>query len=76
MLSEYLSSKALSFILALQTTQHLHCNILKLIKSLKNIYLLNNHVKHPSSSHNHLHKLLIVAIIFHIEEYTHHIALH
>jgi hypothetical protein len=31
--------------------------------NLNNIYLINNHIQHPTSQHHHPHKLLIAAIV-------------
>ena len=44
--------------------------------SLNNIYLINNHIQHPTSQHHHPNKLLIAAIIHQIYWTPHLIYIH
>ena len=55
-----------------QSTQDIHI----FTDSLNSIYLIHNHIRHPSSQHNHPDKLLISAIVNHITWSTHKITIH
>lgn len=64
-----------------------HCNNIKIIfycpikcapqdtfvptDNLKSMYLINNHIRHPLSQHDHPDKLFISAIVNHIIQFTH-----
>lgn len=36
------------------------------IENLNNIYLINNHIQHPTSQYHHPDKLWVAAIVYHI----------
>ena len=55
------------------TTPHTYTYIFT--DSLNNIYLIHNHIRHPSSQHNHPNKLCIAAIVNHITWSTHKITI-
>ena len=46
------------------------------MNNLNNIYLINNHIRHPSSQQHHLDKLLIAAIVHEIYWTAHKISIH
>jgi hypothetical protein len=56
---------------AIQHTHHRPFTLHISIDELYNIYLLNDHIHHSSSQHNHLDKLLIITIIIHFHNIFH-----
>ena len=57
-----------AFLFAMQHTQPLQSNVHIFIDSFSSMYLLTKHIHHLSSQHNHPDKLLIVRILFHIQQ--------
>lgn len=49
--------------MAISTAKYYTHNIFILTDSLNDVYLINNHMRHPSSQHHHLNKLFIMAIV-------------
>ena len=64
-----------AILIAIQSTQHHTQDIHLLTDNLNSIYLINNHIRHPSSQYNHPDKLLIVAIVNHITWSMHKITI-
>ena len=63
-----------SLLLRAQTTTQTNTHIIT--DSLNNIYLISNHIQHPTSQHHHPDKLLIAAIIHQIYWTPHLIHIH
>ena len=61
--------------LALANTQELNHDINIFTDSLNSIYLINNHVRRPSSQHNYPDKLLTTSICQHITWFRHKITI-
>jgi hypothetical protein len=57
-------------LLANQHIQNLTMDVKQITCSLNNIYLISNHIWQPISRNNHLDKLLIAKIVYHLQ-YTH-----
>ena len=55
-----------AILIAIKTIQTTQRDIHIFTDSLNSIYLLNNHIQHPTSQHHHPDKLLITAIIHQI----------
>ena len=61
--------------LALANTQEVNHDIHIFTNSLNSNYLINNHVRLPSSQHNHPDKLLIASIVQNITQFQHKITI-
>jgi len=59
----------------MQCTQHLTQDTHIFTCNLNSIYLIHNHIWHPSSQHNDPYKLLIATIVNHITWTTHKITI-
>ena len=55
-----------AILIAIKTIQNTQINTHIFTDSLNNIYLINNHIQHPTSQHHHPDKLLIAAIVHQI----------
>jgi hypothetical protein len=64
-----------TILIAIQGAQHHMQDTQIFTNSLNSIYLIHNHMRHPSSQHNHPDKLLIAAIVNHITWSTHKITI-
>ena len=73
--TKHTQSQINTILIAIQGTQHHTQDTHILTDSLNNIYLIHNHIRHPSSQHNHLDKLLMAAIVNHITWSTHKITI-
>ena len=58
-----LRAELYALLLAIEHTKKLTIDTFIFTNNLNNIYLLLNHIRHPSSQYNHLDKLLIALII-------------
>ena len=58
-----LTTKVYALLLAVEHTKTLNTNIFIFTDNVNSIYLLFNHVKHPSSLYNHPNKLFIAHIL-------------
>ena len=65
-----------AILIAIQTIQTTQTNTHIYTDSLNNIYLISNHIQHPTSQHHHPDKLLIAAIIHQINWTPHLIQIH
>ena len=75
-LQKYILKAELDVILiAVQCAQHHTQDTHIFTNSLDSIYLLHNHIRHPSSQHNHPDKLLIVIVVNHITWSSHKITI-
>lgn len=74
-LQNILRAELNAILIAIQGTQHHTQDTYIFTYSLNIVYLIHNHIRHPSSQHNHPDKLLIAAIVNHITWSTHKIAI-
>ena len=74
-LQNILHAELNTLLIAIQCTQHLTQDTQIFIDNLNSIYLVHNHIQHPSSQHKHPDKLLIAAIVNHITCTTHKITI-
>ena len=65
-----------AILIAIKTIQTTQIDTHIFTNSLNNIYLINNHILHPTSQHHHPDKLLIAAIIHQIYWTPHKISIH
>lgn len=70
-----LRKKLYALILSIEDTKNLPTYTFIFTDSLNRIYLLLNHIRHPSSQHNHLDELLIIHIRHAIKILTHKITI-
>ena len=52
-----------AILIAIKNTQNTQQDTYVFTNSLNDIYLINNHIQHPTSQHHHPNKLLIAAIV-------------
>jgi hypothetical protein len=71
-----LRAKLKAILNAIKTTQSIQLDTHIFIHNLDNIFHINNYIRHPSSQHHHMNKLLIVAIITQIYRTPHKIHIH
>ena len=62
--------------IAIKTIQKIQIYMHIFTNSLNNIYLINNHIQHPTSQHHHPDKLLKASIVHHIYWTPHTIHIH
>ena len=74
-LQNILRAELNAILIAIQGTQHHTQDTHIFTNSLDTICLIHNHIRHPSSQHNYLDKLLITAIVNHITWSIHKIAI-
>ena len=55
-----LRAKLNAKLIAIKTIQHTQLDTYIFTKNLNSIFLINNHIQHPTSQHHHLDKLLII----------------
>lgn len=68
-------SQIVCLLLVVQHIQHHTNNVNTVIGTINNIDLLTNHRCHTPSQHNHLDKLLIAKILFHIQNSPHNVTI-
>ena len=74
-LQNILKAKLNAILIAIQGTQHHTQDTHIFTNSLHSMYLIHNHIRHPSSQHSHPDKLLIAVIVDHITWSTHKITI-